>query len=70
MITIATLAYLNKNRDQLRDAYDEKQGRRKESRARGANRSNRAPTTIGQQIYPRNGGHPRHFGEYHGLCFS
>ena len=21
----------------------------------------RAPTTLGQQIYPRNGGHPRHF---------
>ena len=36
------------------------QGRRKESRARGADRSKRAPTTLGQQIYPRNGGHPRH----------
>ena len=39
--------------------YD--QGRWKESRARGADRSKRAPTTLGQQIYPRNGGHPRHF---------
>ena len=38
-----------------------KQGRRKESRARGDDRSKIAPTTIGQQIYPRNGGHPRHF---------
>ena len=37
------------------------QGRRKESRARGADRSKRAPTTLGQQIYPRNGGHPKHF---------
>ena len=37
------------------------QGRRKESRARGADRSKRAPTTLGQQKYPRNGGHPRHF---------
>ena len=37
------------------------QGRRKESRARGADRSKRAPTTLGQQIYPRNGRHPRHF---------
>ena len=36
-------------------------GRRKESRARGADRSKRAPTTLGQQMYPRNGGHPRHF---------
>ena len=27
----------------------------------GADRSKRAPTTLGQQIYPRNGGHPRHF---------
>ena len=24
-------------------------------------RSKRAPTTLGQQIYTRNGGHPRHF---------
>ena len=39
----------------------DKQGRRKGSRARGADRSKRAPTTLGQQIYPRNGGHPRHF---------
>ena len=37
------------------------QGRREESRAREADRSKRAPTTLGQQIYPRNGGHPRHF---------
>ena len=37
------------------------QGRRKESRARGADRSNTAPTTLGQQIYPGNGGYPRHF---------
>ena len=37
------------------------QGRRKESRARGADRSKRGPTTLGQQIYPRNGWHPRHF---------
>ena len=37
------------------------QGRRKDSRARGADRSKRAPTTLGQQIYSRNGGHPRHF---------
>ena len=37
------------------------QERGKESRARGADRSKRAPTTLGQQIYPRNGGHPRHF---------
>ena len=37
------------------------QGRRKESRARGADWSKRALTTLGQQIYPRNGGHPRHF---------
>ena len=37
------------------------QGRRKDSRARGADRSKRAPTTLGQQMYPRNGGHPRHF---------
>ena len=37
------------------------QGRRIESRARGADRSKKAPTTLGQQIYPRNGGHPRHF---------
>ena len=37
------------------------QGRRKESRARGADGSKKAPTTLGQQIYPRNGGHPRHF---------
>ena len=36
------------------------QGRRKESRVRGSDRSKRAPTTLGQQIYPRNGGHPRH----------
>ena len=34
---------------------------RKDSRARGADRSKRAPTTLGQQMYPRNGGHPRHF---------
>ena len=39
------------------------QGRRKGSRARGADRSKRAPTTLGQQIYSRNGGHPRHFSE-------
>ena len=38
-----------------------KQGGRKERRARGADRSKRAPTTLGQQIYPRNEGHPRHF---------
>ena len=37
------------------------QGDRKESRARGADRSKRAPTTLGQQIHPRNGGHLRHF---------
>ena len=37
------------------------QGRRKEIRARGADRSKSATTTLGQQIYPRNGGHPRHF---------
>ena len=37
------------------------EGRQKDSRARGANRSKMALTTIGQQIYPRNGGHPRHF---------
>ena len=36
-------------------------GRRKESRARGADRSKRAPTTLGQQIYPINEGHRRHF---------
>ena len=35
-------------------------GRRKDSRARGADRSKRAPTTLGQQIYSRNGGHPTH----------
>ena len=34
---------------------------RKESRAREADRCKRAPTTLSQQIYPRNGGHPRHF---------
>ena len=39
---------------------DNIQGRQKESRARGANRSNRAPTTLSQQKYPRNGGHPMH----------
>ena len=39
----------------------ENQGHRKDSRARGADRSKKAPTTLGQQIYPRNGGHPRHF---------
>ena len=38
-----------------------RQGGRKESRAKGADRSNRAPTTLGQQIYLRNGGYPRHF---------
>ena len=38
-----------------------RQGRQRESRARGADRSKRVPTTLGQQIYPRNGGHPRHF---------
>ena len=38
-----------------------KQGRQKENRAMGADRSKRAPTTLGQQIYPRNGGHVRHF---------
>ena len=27
----------------------------------GADRSKRAPTTLGQEIYPRNGGHLRHF---------
>ena len=37
------------------------QGCRKDSRARGADRSKREPTTLGQQIYSRNGGHPRHF---------
>ena len=37
------------------------QGRRKDSRARGDDRSNRAPTILGQQIYSRNGRHPRHF---------
>ena len=37
------------------------QGRRKESRAGGPTGAKRAPTTLGQQIYPRNGGHPRHF---------
>ena len=26
-----------------------------------AYRSKRAPTTLGQQVYPRNRGHPRHF---------
>ena len=34
---------------------------RKDSRARGADRSKWAPTTLSQQIYPRNEGHPRHF---------
>ena len=37
------------------------QGCRNESRARGADRSKRTPTALGQQMYPRNGGHPRHF---------
>ena len=37
------------------------QGHRKDSRVREADRSKRAPTTLGQQIYSRNGGHPRHF---------
>ena len=37
------------------------QGRRKDSRTRGADKCKRAPTTLGQQIYPRNGGHPMHF---------
>ena len=37
------------------------QGHRKDSRAKGADRSKRAPTTLGQQIHSRNGGHPRHF---------
>ena len=37
------------------------QGRRKDSRARGADRSKKAPTTLGQYIYSGNGGHPRHF---------
>ena len=39
--------------------YD--QARRKDNRARGADRSKKAPTTFGQQMYPRNGVHPRHF---------
>ena len=37
------------------------QARRKDSRAKGADRSKRAPTTLGQQMFPRNGGRPRHF---------
>ena len=37
------------------------QGRRKDSRARGAGSNKRGPTILGQQIYPRNGGHPKHF---------
>ena len=37
------------------------QGRRKDSRARGADRSKKAPTTLGQYIYSGNGGLPRHF---------
>ena len=37
------------------------QARRKDSRARGADRSKRAPTTLGHQMYSRNGGHLRHF---------
>ena len=45
------------------------QGRRKESWARGADRSKRAPPTLGQQMYPRNGGHPRHiFGNIMGYA--
>ena len=35
--------------------------RRKDSWARRADRSKRPPTTLGQQMYPRNGGHLRHF---------
>ena len=36
----------------------------------GADRSKRAPTTLGQQIYPRNGGQPRHFlGNIMGYAF-
>ena len=45
----------------LKSAEGEEQGRRKESRARGADRSKRALATLGQQIYARSGGHPRHF---------
>ena len=41
--------------------YTHIQGRRKDSRARGVDRRKRASTTLGQQIHPRNGGHPRHF---------
>ena len=37
------------------------QGHCKDSRARGADRSKRAPTALGQQINSRNGGHPMHF---------
>ena len=51
--------------------YFHTQGRWKESSERGVDRSDRAPTTLGFQIYPRNEGHPRHlFWEYHGLCLS
>ena len=27
----------------------------------GPTGAKRSPTTLGQEIYPRNGGHPRHF---------
>ena len=30
-------------------------------KGKGADRNKGAPATLGQQIYPRNGGHPRHF---------
>ena len=43
------------------DGGNQPQRRRKDSRAKGADRSKWTPTTLGQQIYPRNGGHPRHF---------
>ena len=40
------------------DAIDRDAGKKV---GKGADRSKRAPTTLGQQIYPRNGGYPRQF---------
>ena len=55
LLTPSTMSFINKS------GYGCYQARQKDSRARGANRRKRAPTTLGQQMYPRNGGHLRHF---------